>query len=1608
VGLSNGILFNIRVKDTYDQWGPTFRSAYKYIASIPGLPRDLKITAAEYFIGLQDPGLGNATPLLVFDGNYNDALETVLTDTINLVGLSNGILFNIRVKDAYDQWGPTFRSAYKFVPTTPGVARNIKITAGEYYFGIIDPGQGNGFPMFAVDNQFDESVESIIRDWLTWYTANSPTVFNIRIRDEQLKWGPVYKRTVFPTGIFNYPNLIQQNDSLRICPQSQYTLTYCGPAGMNVEWRNKNNQPLGTGNNLQRVSEDSGYVFCIATSTTESFRDSIYIGYFPIPQPTTNLSGTIYTCQTSSFNLSTPNISGHTVQWYLNNTAINGATNTTYLPTQNGSYMVKSTNLTTGCSGFSSIINLVNNAQLSTPDTVITCVFPFVISTSLGTNNIYQWKRNGVLIPGANSHTFSTNQAGNYSVSIQNGTCVVNSRITTLIDGVPSRPIISTLNTINICENSSVVLGILPSPNVTYQWFRNGQIIAGATNSTFNVTMNGSYYLKAMGISGCSTNSDTVTVNQHANPNPSIAILSSSPFCEGDTLTLSTQGNQNEFYQWQLNGLDIQGATSNSVQVVQTGIYTVVVYNSLGCTTISQGIPVEFVPKPSAFLTLNNATTFCLGDSIDLSVPFNSNHLYVWTRNGVILNNSNNFLRAFDGGVYQVRVSNQFGCISWSQLVQLNILQTPFPSIYSQSATVVCQGNQVLLETLNDSALFYQWHYNGIPIAGATQSQYYANSTGNYQVKASNSAGCYRMSNAISVQVNQPDTVMLVSNNPTTICSGTYSRISILHSGASNIAWFRNGQIIAGANQNYFFATESGIYKATFLNAFGCLSRTSEVLISVQSTLDSISISACGAAKTARGNWVYASGVYRDTLINVLGCDSIIIQNIAIQQNCINVPNTSVCIGDTAVVPITNSLFSNVASAVLTLTINNPGAQFIGISNVNPVLNGYVVQQVPPNRIVFTWSGLSEVILNSGILFELRIVAPSNTNLNWSNISGECELADFNLNVIQADFISGSVIAHGFVQNINQFICTGDSFSIGNQTFYQSGNYSVSTGRHNHCDSIFNINLQTLDRYLFNSDTVYSCLDSITISAQNGFSNYTWSNGITESHITVTQSGWQTCSAFLGSCSVLDSVYVLLNLADSNNLIIHTNTNSLCPGSSLQLHTNIGLPNFSFIWKRNGQVWQVGTGGSNLPTITEPGSYLLLAYRADGCSTLSNTLIINSNNCNSISGTLTYDNNMLTPMPNVMVRLFNSSSQLIASSVTSNTGQFYFSGISNDTFSYGITVPHSWGGVNATDVLGLQRYATGLISLSPLRIAAADVNANNAVNTSDALIMNRRYANQISSFPAGNFAFVSPNTITSGNPIVQNLRTVCFGDLNGSYNPIFQPRFSYKPLDRFLRNDPLLKKYLSEYKIPLYINQELNVSAVSLVLKIPYGLIIKDVIINSIENQNDVIFNQIGNEIRIAWHSLAYWECSTASPLLWLVLDPSTNINIAPATDTVDSFDEGEVFEIEETQTELANNIAVPYSNVKITIPALKIIKEEPILFKIYPNPTNGFVYFNGHYDLIEVYDQLGRRVLSIDKLPQVTYFDLGHLSEGVYTFKVHSGLHQKIEKVIFNKSARN
>ena len=75
---SGNHVFHVRIKDSNGNWGPVFRKVFK-LSGNSDTNLSVKIAMAEYFWD-NDPGEGNGIPLLAFDGNFNQAFETVFSN----------------------------------------------------------------------------------------------------------------------------------------------------------------------------------------------------------------------------------------------------------------------------------------------------------------------------------------------------------------------------------------------------------------------------------------------------------------------------------------------------------------------------------------------------------------------------------------------------------------------------------------------------------------------------------------------------------------------------------------------------------------------------------------------------------------------------------------------------------------------------------------------------------------------------------------------------------------------------------------------------------------------------------------------------------------------------------------------------------------------------------------------------------------------------------------------------------------------------------------------------------------------------------------------------------------------------------------------------------------------------------------------------------------------------------------------------------------------------------------------------------------------------------------------------------------------------------------
>ena len=611
------------------------------------------ISEAEYFWGQTDPGYEQGVTLNAADGSFNSAIEEVIANYSLTQTEYGSTLFNIRVKDAVGNWGPTFKKAV-FIGGVTNTPQEITITAFEYYFGNFDPGEGNGTPIVAFDGALDSAVEEVFRNQATWDVATGPILFNIRAKDTDGIWGPVFKKTIFPYGANPDAQLIAEGDSIEICPGSSVTLTYEGPFGYTPTWFDGSQE-----NTITFTPTEEGSVSCSASLNGSTYTDSIDITFKPQPDTTISPSGTVLVCASSNFTLDAPVDTNYSYQWYLNESAITNATNASYLPTALGSYTVEITDSTTGCSKVSEPTVLASTFAMNPSGTKDFCQEQ-VLTVPLGSSNTYQWQKDGNDISGATSNTYTANESGVYTCNINNGSC----NFTTSAATLNLTADLPTANTNQIFISGDTLADLIVT-GTNLKWY--ATLTSSNTIPSSTTIVNAETYYVSQTVNGCESNRlaitatiDTtipvitlvgdVSVDIEVGTTYTDAGATALDNYDGDiTASIVTVNNVDTDVVGQYTvSYNVSDASSNdAVQVTRT----VNIVATLG-TDVFENSKISIYPNPT------NNTLFISGNETPIAVAiFN-----VLGKEVLSLKNANNInIQALPSGVYVIRITDGIG-----------------------------------------------------------------------------------------------------------------------------------------------------------------------------------------------------------------------------------------------------------------------------------------------------------------------------------------------------------------------------------------------------------------------------------------------------------------------------------------------------------------------------------------------------------------------------------------------------------------------------------------------------------------------------------------------------------------------------------------------------------------------------------------------------------------------------------------------------------------------------------------------------------------------------------------------------------------------------------
>ena len=398
--------------------------------------------------------------------------------------------------------------------------------------------------------------------------------------------------------------------------------------------------------------------------------------------PTPTILGNTTFCQGQTSTLTANG--GTTYVWN------NASTNNSITVSQSGVYTVTATNAE-GCSNTANVTVTVNplpNVSISGNSSF--CQGNDVTLTVTGANT-YVWNN------ASTNASITVSSAGNYTVTGTDANGCSNTAIKT----VTVNPTYNVALTHSMCEGEN------------YNFY--GQ----------NITVAGTYTHTLQTVNGCDS---VLTLTVTLKALPPTAITGNTTLCEGETTTLTANGGTS--YLWS------NAATTNSINVSQSGVYTVTATNVEGCSNTAN-ITVTVNPLPT--ITIGGNTTICAGSSTTLTAS--GANTYIWSTGD---NTASVTINEF--GIYTVTGTSSEGC---SNTATVTVLVSQLPVITISGETDICAGESTTL-TANGGET-YLWN------DGTTDNTLTVSTAGTYQVIGYNAAGCNAMASA-TVNIWQPAT----------------------------------------------------------------------------------------------------------------------------------------------------------------------------------------------------------------------------------------------------------------------------------------------------------------------------------------------------------------------------------------------------------------------------------------------------------------------------------------------------------------------------------------------------------------------------------------------------------------------------------------------------------------------------------------------------------------------------------------------------------------------------------------------------------------------------------------------------------------------------------
>ncbi len=829
---------------------------------------------------------------------------------------------------------------------------------------------------------------------------------------------------------------------------------------------------------------------------------------------------------------------------------------------------------------------------------------------------------------------------------------------------------------------------------------------SGGSSSTASGLSAGNYTVTVTGSNGCNR---TATVNIAQPPAISLTVNSTTVNCTSLASATAVASGGTPTYNYTWNPI---GATTNTINNLGIGNYTVVVQDNNNCTssfiTAITGNTTAPVVTSASSGSLNCTTTTV---QITTTVTPSSGINYNWTGPGIVSGGTTGTVTVNQGGTYQVTVTNTANnctaTTSQSVAMDNNVPSVQIANTNSLNCTVT--SAQVSTTVNPVGSYTYNWTGPGI-VSGGSTGTITVNQGGTYQVTVTNTANNCTVAISQNVTQNTIAPTVSASSSGSLTCTNTTVQItSTVNPTSVSYNWSGSG-IVGGAGTGTVDVNQPGTYSLVVTDPVNtCTASVTNINI-VQNTV-APTVNAGGnqtlTCSTPSVQLVGTSSPSTGVTINWLGgvCGST------------NSFTTDVCAAGTYTLEVTNMTNGCVGTSTVQVIpdANLPSIAVAPSGSINcSVSNVQIVASTTVSPVSYTWSGsgivsgngTATVDVNQGGTYQVTVTNTSNgcstsTLITVTENTTAPTVAAAPNGTLDCINTTVSITSTVNPSNVN-YSWSGPGIvaggGTGTITVNQPGTYSlVVTDPANTCTtSVTNINVsQNINTPTITADpnpTLTCASTSVSIGASsNPNTNVTvnWSGpnvcGATNTFTT------DACAAGTYTIVVTDntngcsSTATISVIPDVNIPVVTANASGsiTCIQPTIEVVASTTSSPVSYTWSGSGIV-----SGATTPSIivNQAGNYTVIVTNTlNGCST-TQTIDV-AIDTNSPSVTLSTSNASIT--------CTNSTVDIYANPVGSNytyiwSGAGTFTGQGTPTIStttsgtYQVIVTNTVNGCSAT------------------------------------------------------------------------------------------------------------------------------------------------------------------------------------------------------------------------------------------------------------------------------------------------------------------------------------